>query len=413
MSCDSPQPRDNNDLEAMTSSLSQSYEEIALLHRVSDGMRVTQQPQDLFSRLLPDVLEVINAEKLIIFWRGNNEAGVEPPMVASVGALPLSRVHLDVIWDRSTACASREVQNQSAGSELNGILIDSDVDRGYSYEWPKPIRNIVSIPIRRDQQHLGVLVALNKIDKPDFDSIDMKLLISVGNEIAVFLENFRLYHEMQELFLGSLRALSNSIDAKDTYTCGHSERVAFICRYLAEKLSFDPAKINNVYLAGLLHDIGKIGVSEAVLCKPGRLTDDEFAQIKKHPQIGADILKSIRQMEHISRIILSHHERFDGGGYPNGLSAGDIPIAGRIVMLADSFDSMIADRTYRKALPVAAALAEIRRYSGTQFDPRIAESFLDTDIDLLVNRLEAIADKSSQKYNIGNRSECFQLPTLN
>jgi HD-GYP domain-containing protein (c-di-GMP phosphodiesterase class II) len=118
-------------------------------------------------------------------------------------------------------------------------------------------------------------------------------------------------------------------------------------------------------------------------------------------------------MEHISRIILSHHERFDGGGYPNGLSAGDIPIAGRIVMLADSFDSMIADRTYRKALPVAAALAEIRRYSGTQFDPRIAESFLDTDIDLLVNRLEAIADKSSQKYNIGNRSECFQLPTLN
>ncbi|TFG39220.1 MAG: HD domain-containing protein, partial [Candidatus Aminicenantes bacterium] len=309
MSCDSPQPRDNNDLEALTSSLSQSYEEIALLHRVSDGMRVTQQPQDLFSRLLHDVLEVINAEKLIIFWRGNNETDVEPPMVASVGALPLSRVHLDVIWDRSTACASQAVQNQSAGSGLNGILIDSDVDRSYSYEWPKPIRNIVGIPIRRDQQNLGVLVALNKIGKPDFDSIDVKLLISVGNEIAVFLENFRLYHEMQELFLGSLRALSNSIDAKDTYTCGHSERVAFICRHLAEKLSFEPTRINNVYLAGLLHDVGKIGVSEAVLCKPGRLTDDEFTQIKKHPQIGADILKSIKQMEHISRIVLSHHER--------------------------------------------------------------------------------------------------------
>ena len=129
-------------------------------------------------------------------------------------------------------------------------------------------------------------------------------------------------------------------------------------------------------MAGLLHDVGKIGVPEAVLQKPGRLTDEEFEQIKQHPAIGAKILRDIKQIEDIIPGVLYHHERYDGKGYPDGLAGEDIPLMGRIICLADCFDAMTTSRTYRKALPLEVAMAEIRRCAGTQFDPRLAEVFL-------------------------------------
>ena len=234
---------------------------------------------------------------------------------------------------------------------------------------------------------MGALIAINKIDKADFDSLDIKLLSSVANESAVYLDNYYLYMDLQELLLGTLRALTNSIDAKDPYTSGHSERVAIISRWLAHRLQLDPLQISNIYLAGLLHDVGKIGVRETVLLKPGRLSDMEFEQVREHPEIGANILSGIKQMQEITPIVLTHHERFDGQGYPRGLQGENIPLGGRIVMLADSFDAMISNRTYRRALPATGVLAEIRRCSGTQFDPKVAQIFLDSDIDQLLDLL--------------------------
>ena len=369
-----------SELEALSYSLAQSYEEINLLHRISDGMKITQPPQIFFTHLCHDLIEVVHAQKLLVLWTEQNHPVGPIHRVITPGPPHLDETEIQLIW--------RRLQTQSEST--SNILIDSNVDRPYQFHWPPSVGNLVGVPIRRSENVLGALVALNKIGKPDFDSIDTKLLMSLANESAVYLENFRLYRDLQELLIGALRALTSSIDAKDPYTCGHSERVAFISRWIAEQLSLNAADVHNIYLAGLLHDIGKIGVSEAVLRKPGKLTAGEFEQINRHPQIGSNILGGIKQMEDVTPAVLTHHEHFDGSGYPGGVRGKNIPLAGRIVKLADAFDAMTSDRTYRKALPRTAALVEIRRFSGTQFDPQIAEVFLRGNINQLSEQLETV-----------------------
>ena len=228
------------------------------------------------------------------------------------------------------------------------------------------------------------MVAINRIDKPDFDSTDMKLFNSVANGCVVFVENGRLFKDLEELFIGSLKALTSSIDAKDQYTRGHSERVAFISRWIAERFAeqepLEQEEIHRIYLAGLLHDIGKIGVDEVVLRKNGKLTDQEFGFIKMHPAIGAGILDGIKQMHDIVPGVLCHHERIDGKGYPNGLKGDQIPLIGRIIGLADSFDAMTSKRTYREAMTVKQALAEIESQLGKQFDEKAGRIFINSDV---------------------------------
>ena len=156
----------------------------------------------------------------------------------------------------------------------------------------------------------------------------------------------------------------------------HSERVALVARELATVAGMSPAMVDQIYMAGLLHDVGKIGVPEAVLKKPGKLTAEEFEQMKQHPEIGAHILRDVRQLEPVIPGVLHHHERWDGRGYPAKLAGENIPLAGRILCLADCFDAMTSNRTYRPALPFDTALSEIRNGAGTQFDPELAAAFL-------------------------------------
>jgi len=368
-----------DEMEVLNKSLSQSYQELALLHRISDRMRVTQEPEMFFAELCEDIKTVVDAEKMVVLWSDNEMVNGRINMVASQGDPELQRADLELLWRRTKDQADRS----------GGILIDNNSARSNGSEWGDTIRDIIAVPIRRSGQYLGALVALNKVEPGGFDANDTKLLISVANESAMYLDNFRLYRDLQDLLLGMLRALTSSIDAKDPYTCGHSERVALISRWLAERMSLSSVEVNNMYMAGLLHDVGKIGVSEAVLCKPGKLVRNEFEQIQKHPRIGADILRGIKQMEHVTPAVLSHHEHFDGSGYPERLSGRKIPLGGRIVMLADSFDAMISDRIYRKAMSQATVLAQLHRFSGTQFDPEIADVFLHADVDQLVGQLQS------------------------
>jgi HD-GYP domain-containing protein (c-di-GMP phosphodiesterase class II) len=237
----------------------------------------------------------------------------------------------------------------------------------------------VCVPLVRDHRALGILIAADKNDAAEFNSVDLKLLNNVGNQCSIFLENAALYHDMQDLFMGVLHALTRSIDAKDAYTRGHSQRVAELSRDLARRIGLADELCERVYLSGLLHDVGKIGVPEAVLTKPGRLTDEEFAAIKKHPAIGAQILGNIRQLQDIIPGVLFHHERWDGHGYPHLISGENIPLMGRIICVADSFDAMSSTRTYRPALPLETVLAEITRCAGAQFDPALAKVFVSLD----------------------------------
>jgi len=253
---------------------------------------------------------------------------------------------------------------------------------------------------------MGLIVAVNRIDRPDFDSTDVKLFNSVANGCAVFIENGRLFKDLKELFIGSLKALTSSIDAKDPYTRGHSERVAFISRWIAERLAeeepLQEEQIHKIYLAGLLHDIGKIGIDESVLRKKGKLTREEINHIRAHPSIGAGILGAIKQMRDIVPGVLSHHEQVDGKGYPSGLTGPQIPLTGKIVGLADSFDAMTSKRTYRGALSVEQTLAEIEEKSGTQFDEKISKVFINSDVYQL---WDIIQGGFTEIYGTSNFSE--------
>lgn len=166
------------------------------------------------------------------------------------------------------------------------------------------------------------------------------------------------------------------IDLRDRYTGGHSTRVATYCREIGLRMGLDDQDLDTVVTAASLHDVGKIGVSDTVLLKEGRLTDEEFGEIKKHPEFGWMVLRNVEGLKEASLIVLHHHERLDGGGYPGGLAGEAIPVGSRIIAVADTYDAMTTTRPYRKALSTEVALAEIARCSGTQFDPDAASAFI-------------------------------------
>jgi len=188
--------------------------------------------------------------------------------------------------------------------------------------------------------------------------------------------SFKLYMDLKRSYLETIQALSRTLEAKDPVTSGHAERVSYYSVTIAKGLGLSEARIDNILYAGLLHDIGKIGISDNVLQKPGRLTVDEYDTIKQHSIIGADILRDIDFLRDASKIIRHHHERYDGKGYPDGIGGERVPIESYILGVADAFDAMTNDRPYRKALTAEAARDVIKEEAGRQFHPRVAEEFV-------------------------------------
>jgi putative nucleotidyltransferase with HDIG domain len=216
----------------------------------------------------------------------------------------------------------------------------------------------------------------NKLNQGKYSSEDIDLLNILSSQLAFVIQNADLFSNLQKAYIDTLSALTGAIDAKDSYTRGHSERVTELSIKLAEECNVPSSEIENIKLGGLLHDIGKIGIPEAVLNKPGRLNDEEFNIIKSHPDLGLHILGKVEFLEHIVPIIRHHHERYDGKGYPGGLKGDNIPLLARIVSVVDTFDAMTTNRPYRKALTIEESLVEIDRCSGSQFDPDIAAKFI-------------------------------------
>jgi HD-GYP domain-containing protein (c-di-GMP phosphodiesterase class II) len=203
--------------------------------------------------------------------------------------------------------------------------------------------------------------------------------IAMSNLSRVDLER-RFAEARAGMFEGTVRALASAIDAKDPYTRGHSDRVSWLSATIARTLDLSHEEIEQARVCGQVHDVGKIGVPEAVLTKPSGLSDEEFEQVKKHPDIGYRILKDIPAMRELLGGVRHHHERFDGGGYPDGLAGDAIPLLGRLVAVADAFDAMRSARAYREGRDTSGVLEEVRRCSGSHFDPVMAEALLASDL---------------------------------
>ena len=234
---------------------------------------------------------------------------------------------------------------------------------------------LVAAPLRVDGRYLGSLMVAADRDEP-LTAEERRVFTMLADQAAVALRSILEHEAREENFLGVISALSRAIDAKSRWTAGHSERVARQSVGLGERLGLSSEELRNLRVSATLHDVGKIGVGEAVLDKPGRLSAAEYAEIKRHPSVGADMLDGIRSFDAIVPAVLHHHERWDGGGYPAGLSGEAIPLAARIVAVADVWDAIREDRPYRKGFPVDEAVRFMEDQSGLMFDPAVVGEFL-------------------------------------
>lgn len=234
-------------------------------------------------------------------------------------------------------------------------------------------RDMLCVPVRTKKKTLGVLQAINK-RHDRFDEEDMEILNALANQVAVAIENANLYKELKEAFYGTAQALADTIEKKDPYTGGHTKRVMEYSIAIGRCLGLTEAELENLKLSAILHDIGKIGVCDSVLKKEGKLTKEEYENIKKHTSYGFEILDHVKQLEEVVPAVRWHHEKYDGTGYPDGLAGTDIPLSARIIAVADTFDAMTTDRTYRKAHSREAAFEELQRHADEQFDKRVVEA---------------------------------------
>jgi putative nucleotidyltransferase with HDIG domain len=237
------------------------------------------------------------------------------------------------------------------------------------------INSIVCSPIKTKSKFHGLVYVDTTSPTVSFKQDDLELLTAFGVQLGIMMENLQLLSDFQDLFLGVIKTLVNIIETKDEYTRGHSERVTKLSLAIGTVLGLSPREKETLHVSALLHDIGKIAVPEDILKKPGSLTSEEFAIIKKHPTIGTELVKELKNFNEISKGILFHHERFDGQGYPNGTGGNDIPLTARIIAVADSFDAMTSNRPYRNRLSDKDAVDEIIKNQGKQFDEHVARAF--------------------------------------
>ena len=303
---------------------------------------------DIILKQLDLPLIVINNEGLLLFANCSfvNMLGKNIPDILNSHILSLAKHKRE-----GKQPSSYLLETVETGIEVSKIITIID-DTGYL---PKKYKLITKLLISPNGEQVGGYATYNYLGR--FFLMDTKEVGVASVYETVF-------------------AFAEAIGARDLYTMGHSERVAEYSRLVAQNMGLSSKEQDAVYFAGIVHDIGKIGVPENILNKPSFLDEVEVDVIKMHPIIGAQILQHVTLLEDISLIVAAHHEMFDGSGYPLGLKGEEIPLASRIIAVADAFEAMMADRSYRKALPFETAIEEIRRGAGTQFDPVVVEHFL-------------------------------------
>jgi putative nucleotidyltransferase with HDIG domain len=234
----------------------------------------------------------------------------------------------------------------------------------------------IGVPLRVKGMVIGAILLENGTAGTAFTEDELELLTTLANQAMAAIENAWLYENLKTNYFSTVQSLVNALEASDRFTKGHSERVRMLSVELGEQLGLDFHELELLQQAAILHDIGKIGIDHFILQKQGKLTVREYSLVKTHPLIGDEILGPIETMEEVRKTIIQHHERHDGSGYPYGLRGDEISLKSKILSVVDTFDAMMTDRPYRKALSVSAAKEELRANAGTQFDPSVVEAFV-------------------------------------
>ncbi|MEM9589649.1 MAG: HD-GYP domain-containing protein, partial [Planctomycetota bacterium] len=364
------QARDLEDeVDRLTTSLLEKFEEISLIHELVEQMQLDMDVSDICGPLMERISDCVSADTVAIELLPDDIRGTVLQLYQFGTEIPekeLSAIAELAVAERHTMGAGVSdvvILNRPQTARLSGL-------------------RVVVLTIELRGKKLGRLIALRHEDAQEFGTIEVDLLRSTMMMLAMHLINQQQYLELQHMFEGTIRSLVSALDAKDAYTCGHSERVATLAAELASRLGLPSKDVERIRMSGILHDIGKIGVNDAVLQKPGRLTEEEFEEIKKHPVIGFDILKGLRPFRELLPGVRSHHESWDGTGYPDGLEGDQIPRDAQILAVADAFDAMTSDRPYRDGMPIPKVVSIFESGRGQQWAADAVDALL-SDVDSL------------------------------
>jgi response regulator RpfG family c-di-GMP phosphodiesterase len=346
-----------------------NLKETVSLYRISEAMGSTIRLDFLLNLILETAIKELEADMAWVLLLDEEAKNLIPK--ASLGVAP-QMLKSGFLSGEDTV--SRWVIENARPRIFDKHQIE---DRFLSSGFKEKIRSAISHPLMAKGKVMGVLTLI-RADRhlAPFTTGQLHSLSIIASKAASAIENSTLYEELRDSYMETLTALANAVEARDIYTRGHTERVWYMAELIARQMGWSEDKLWEVRMGGILHDIGKIGVPDAILNKPEALTQEEFEIMKQHPACGAKILEGISFLKPALPYVLYHHERFDGTGYPYGLVGEAIPIQGRLMAVVDTFDAITSDRPYRKSKGFGLAISEIKDCSGTQFDPKVADIFV-------------------------------------
>ncbi|HOX37496.1 MAG TPA: HD domain-containing phosphohydrolase [Candidatus Brocadiia bacterium] len=347
-------------------------ENLSTIYRVGNLVNAEEDLDALLELIMDAVMEVIKADRgdLLLAERETRELRQR-----------VSRHRRTVPSDMRSAYSTTVVK-QCFEEGYSIVCADTSKDDQISVSesvGAQNIRSIVCVPLQAGKEVLGVIYADSVLGSRRFTKHDLEILTAIGNQAGVAVRRAQMKEEMERMFYDFIKVLISTLETRDPATMGHAQRVAEVAGLIAHKMALTPAEFRTVQLAAILHDLGKLGVTLEILNKPSSLSPEEYDNVKEHAALGAKIIDKIPHAAEIAQAVRHHHERWDGTGYPDRLAGQNIPLAARILAVADAFDSLVASRPYKDPISVEEAVREVRRSAETHFDPQVVAAFLDLD----------------------------------
>jgi HD-GYP domain-containing protein (c-di-GMP phosphodiesterase class II) len=369
------EPRDTVDAEE----LRQAQRRLAALYQANQAISSERDLKRLFARVMEQLFALVPAHNGVILLR-DEETGLlnaDAPVHVTSGSdevRPSSTI-VARAYERGEAVLTYDAAEDSRFGDGASIIANN-------------IASAMCAPLTHQGDRLGVLYVDTRGTRSAFSQSDLELLVALAGPAAIAIRNAQYVQELEQSYQDTLTVLANAIEMRDHYTVGHTWRVTNVAVMIGRELGWDDDKLQECQMGGVLHDVGKIAVNDAILRKTSELDDEEYAKMKVHPERGANLMRDLKRLVPLIPYALCHHERYDGKGYPAGLAGDAIPIEGRVVAVADAFDAMTSNRPYRKGLDPAYAVGEIEKMAGTQFDPVIVaalrKSYDDGKIEPLI-----------------------------
>ncbi len=357
-------------LKQLNKELIERVDEVNTLNRVMEDFSLTDSSYGIFNKIVDLGVEELKADKVFFHIYSDEDKSLVNMASSDCG---IENETINSLFGNGLSKAANEFILDVLSTDQNPCLI---AGQGKNKRLDTVVNSLMIVPLKIRDKIFGVASAFLFEAGRSFTEKDIYYMNFITQKAASAIENIALYENIYDNLFATLYAFVTAIEVRDLYTRKHSTRVAKYAHMIAQEMQCSEEELEVINFAGSLHDIGKIGIRDDILLKPGALTDEEFEKIKEHPVIGADIISKMGLWDREMEIIRHHHERFDGKGYPDGLKGGEIPSLARILCVADSFDAMVSDRSYRKKMERSKAIGIIKENSGSQFDPTAVEAFL-------------------------------------